>query len=98
MILDEESKLVKPILPHWQLQQFVRFEVKRLAPDLPIVPVVIHDDEQIVWDEECPALGRVPWKCGYFIPPEHPTRAMVPMLNEAIARWQARYDLGLTCK
>ncbi|MFN3657145.1 MAG: hypothetical protein ACK4UO_07815 [Pseudolabrys sp.] len=86
----------KPILPHWRLQQIVRFEVERLAPNLPIVPVVMHDDKQIAWDEECPGLGHAPWKCKYFIPPGNAARAIVHLLNEAIAQWQARYDLGVT--
>lgn len=83
--------------PHWFLQQLVDQTVERLAPGLPIVPVVQGHEEQIVWDQECKGIGRGPWFCGYFIPPGHPARALKDQLNAAIAPLQARYDLGVTC-
>jgi hypothetical protein len=88
----------KPLRPHWFLQDKVDQEVARVAPHLPITPVVQNDDEQIIWDEECDGLGRVSWTCGYFIPPDHPARALVPMLDAAVAPLQKLYDLGLTCR
>jgi hypothetical protein len=42
----------KPLRQRWFLQYLVEQEVARLAPDLPIAPVLQNDDEQIVWDEE----------------------------------------------
>jgi hypothetical protein len=87
----------KPLVPQWLLQAQVNEQVKALAPDLPIVPVVRIDSDQIVRDEECDDLCRGPWIVGYFIPPDHPARALVPMLNAAIAPLQALFDLGVTC-
>jgi hypothetical protein len=88
----------KPLRQRWFLQYLVEQEVARLAPDLPIAPVLQNDDEQIVWDEECEGLGRASWTCCYLIPQDHPARALLPMLNAAIAPLQACYDLGLTCR
>jgi hypothetical protein len=72
-------------------------EVARIAPDRAIVPRVQHDDDQIIWDQACESIGRVPWKCGYILPQDDPSaRAIVPIFNAAIVPWQTRYDLGLT--
>lgn len=86
----------KPLCPWWQLQAIADAEVARLAPDSSIVPCVQHNDDEIVWDDECEGLGRASWRCDYFVPPGDPARTLVPILNSAIAPWQARYDLGLT--
>ena len=62
-----------------------------------IVAMNHHDNEQIVWDQEREGVGRVPWRCGYILPPDDAsTRALVPILDAAMARWQAHCDLGLT--
>src|SRR5579859_3155105 len=90
-----DATMSKPLKAHWFLQYVVQQEVVRLAPDLPIIPVVQWDDERIVWDDQCEGLGSVSWTCNYFIPQDHPARALVPTLNAAIAPLQARYDLGL---
>jgi hypothetical protein len=87
----------KPLRPHWLLQAQINEKVEALAPGLPIVPIVQNDDDQIVWDEECKGVGRSPWTVGYFIPLGHPARALVPILDAAIAPLQARFDLGVTC-
>jgi hypothetical protein len=89
----------KPIKPQWFLQQLVEMEVARLAPDWPITPVVQYDETEILWDEECEGVGRVQWFCGYLLPPDNPSaRAFVSSFNAAMARWRAKYDLGLTCE
>jgi hypothetical protein len=88
----------KPICTHWFLQKIADMVVQDVAPGLPIIAVVKHDDDKIIWDDECKGLGRAPWYCGYFISPEHEyARALVPQLNAEIARYQKLYDLGLTC-
>jgi hypothetical protein len=97
--MDAEAMMAKPKVrrPHWFLQQLVSAEVERLAPGLPIVPVVQAYEEQIVWDQECEGIGRAPWFCGYFIPLDHPARALKPVLDAAIVPLQTRYDLGVSC-
>jgi hypothetical protein len=83
----------------WFLQAAIDTEVKRLAPGLAITIVVQHNTDQIVWDEECEGLGRVPWYPGYLLPPDDPSvRALVPIFNAAIAPLQQRFDLGVTCE
>jgi hypothetical protein len=82
----------------WELQAIANAEIGKLAPDLPIVPFIQWDDEAIVWDEECQGLGRVPWRCCFFVPVGHPARILLPKLNGMMAAWQARYELALTCR
>jgi hypothetical protein len=36
----------KQIQPYWYLQQLVDAEVRRLAPDAAVTPVVMYDDEK----------------------------------------------------
>jgi hypothetical protein len=87
----------KLLSPWWRLQAKAQAEVARLAPDCWIIPCVEHDDDRVVWDDECEGLGRVSWRCRYILPPTDKTvRALVPILNDAMARWQACYDLCLT--
>ncbi len=87
----------KPLRPHWRIQVLADAEVVRLAPDRRIVPSVWNDDEEIVWDADCEGVGRAPWYCWFFLPKDDPTAApLVPILNAAMARWQAKYDLGVT--
>ena len=87
----------KPIRAHWFLQALANNAVSHIAPDIAIIPVVEHDDEQIVWGEECEDVGRVAWHCGYILPSDDPAlRALLPIFNTAMAPWQERYDLGLT--
>jgi len=88
----------KPLCTHWFLQQIADRVVAEMAPGFIIVPVVQHHDEEIVWDEDCKGVGRVPWFCGYFISPEDgAARALVTRLNAALAPYQALYDLGVSC-
>jgi hypothetical protein len=87
----------KPIQPYWFLQQLVDEEVRRLAPDCPISPVVMYDDDKIDWDMESEGLGRVRWYVAY-ISPDGSARDLKPIFDAEIARWQQRYDLGLTCE
>ena len=44
----------KQIQPYWYLQQLVDAEVRRLAPDAAVTPVVMYDDEKIQRHEDCP--------------------------------------------
>lgn len=88
----------KPLCPWWRLQAIAEAEVERLAAHCRIVPCVEHDDDEVVWGDECKGVGRVAWRCGYILPSDDLTaRTLVPRLNEAMRPWQARYDLGLTC-
>lgn len=88
----------KALQTYWFLQAIADAEVKRLAPDCAISVSVQHHDEEIDWDKECKGVGRVRWHCGYILPTDDITaRAFVRMFNAAMAPWQARYDLGLTC-
>jgi hypothetical protein len=48
----------KQIQPYWYLQQLVDAEVRRLAPDAAVTPVVMYDDEKIQRHEDCPGVGR----------------------------------------
>jgi hypothetical protein len=43
----------KQIQPYWYLQQLVDAEVRRLAPDAAVTPVVMYDDEKIQRHEDC---------------------------------------------
>jgi hypothetical protein len=89
----------KRMCPRWELQSLADAEVSRLAPGASIVAVVHHRDDEIVWDAECEGVGRVPWSVGYFVlPDDHATRALIPMLNAAMTRWQNLFDLGVTCE
>lgn len=88
----------KRLRAYWELQAIVQAEVNRLLPNGVIVPCIQWDDEAIIWDEECKGVGRVDWRCNYFVPAGHPERAFLPMLNAAMAAWQKRYDLALTCR
>jgi hypothetical protein len=47
----------KQIQPYWYLQQLVDAEVRRLAPDAAVTPVVMYDDEKIQRHEDCPGVG-----------------------------------------
>jgi hypothetical protein len=86
----------KPLCTYRFLKSLAREEINRLVPECLIIPC-IHHDEQIVWDQEREGVGRVPWRCGYILPPGDPsTRALLPILDAAMARWQARCDLGLS--
>ena len=86
----------KQLCPWWRLQVIAEAEVARLAPYSLIIPCVQHNDDEIVWDDECEGVGRVPWRCHYLVPPGNPERALVSILNRAMAPWQSRYDLGVT--
>jgi hypothetical protein len=87
----------KPLCTYRFLESLAREEINRLMPDCLIIPCIHHDDEQIVWDQEREGVGRVPWRCGYILPPgDASTRALVLILDAVMARWQARCDLGLT--
>jgi hypothetical protein len=89
----------KPVKPLWFLQGLVDMEAARLASDCLITPRIQYCDEQIAWDQECEGVGRTPWSWGYFLSPDSPSaKALVPILNAATARWQDKYDLGLTCE
>jgi len=89
--------MLKKLCPEWRLQQLADAEVARLAPHRRIIACVQHFSDEVTWDEECEDLGRAPWFCGYILPPDDPSaRELVPILNRMMARWQARYDLGLT--
>lgn len=87
--------MTKPILPHWQLQALVRMEVEKHASDALIVAVV-QPDGDAAWDEGCEGVGRTAWRCGFLLPKEPPTLAIMTRLREAIAPLQLRYDLGVT--
>ena len=88
----------KPLCTYRFLESLAREEINRLVPDCLIIPCIHHDDEQIVWDQESEGVGRVAWRCGYILPPGGgaSTRVLMPILDAAMARWQARCDLGLT--
>ena len=58
----------KQIQPCWYLQQLVDAEVRRLAPDAAVTPVVMYDDEKIQRHEDCPGVGRVRWYVRYVLP------------------------------
>jgi hypothetical protein len=89
----------KPLCTYQFLGSMAREEINRLAPDCLIIPCIHYDNEQIVWDQEGEGVGRVPWRCGYILPPDDvSTRALVPILDAAMARWQAHCDLGLTSR
>jgi hypothetical protein len=86
----------KPLQARWFLQALADAEVARIAPGSQIIPVIRHDDAQIAWDRDC-GVGRVPWRCGYILPPDNPSAlAFVPMLKAAIAPLQEQFDLGVT--
>jgi hypothetical protein len=85
-----------PFKPWWFLQQQVDALVRRWAQELPVTAIVDHDDDAIVWDGECEGFGRVSWDVRMSCPPEHPARALLPMIKAEIATLQARYDLGVT--
>ena len=71
-------------------------EVKRIAPEARVIPVVQYYDDQIVWSDLCEGVGQVAWHCGYLLSTGDTTeRALVPIFNAAIANWQSRYDLGI---
>jgi hypothetical protein len=60
---------------------------------------VVHETDEIEWDKERKGVGRASWRVGYFLPSGDSTaRRLVPDLNEAMAHWQARYDLRLYCQ
>jgi hypothetical protein len=89
--------MTKVLCPHWVMQQVVDEVVALLAPGQSIVPVLRHD--QIVWDEECPEVGRASWHVGYFRSPnDAAARKLIPSLNAAMVPYQALYDLGVTCE
>ena len=89
----------KQIQPYWYLQQLVDAEVRRLAPDAAVTPVVMYDDEKIQRHEDCPGVGRVRWYVRYVLPAaDSSARALKPILDAAMVRWQQRYDLGVTCE
>jgi hypothetical protein len=87
----------KPLCTYRFLESLAREEINRLVPDCLIIPCIHHDDEQIVWDQEREGVGRVPWRCGYILlPGDASTGPLMPILDAAMARWQARCDLRLT--
>ena len=49
----------KQIQPYWYLQQLVDAEVRRLAPDAAVAPVVMYDDEKIQRLEDCPGVNNI---------------------------------------
>jgi hypothetical protein len=74
-------------------------EVRRLAPDAAVTPVVMYDDEKIQRHEDCPGVGRVRWYVRYVLPAaDSSARALKPIFDTAMLRWQQRYDLGVTCE
>ena len=77
----------KQIQPYWYLQQLVDAEVRRLAPDAAVTPVVMYDDEKIQRHEDCPGVGRVRWYVRYVLPAADSSgRALKPILDAAMVR------------
>jgi hypothetical protein len=59
----------------------------------------MYDDEKIQRHEDCPGVGRVRWYVRYVLPAaDSSARALKPILDAAMVRWQQRYDLGVTCE
>jgi hypothetical protein len=57
----------------------------------------MYDDEKIQRHEDCPGVGRVRWYVRYVLPAaDSSARALKPILDAAMVRWQQRYDLGVT--
>jgi hypothetical protein len=74
----------KQIQPYWYLQQLVDAEVRRLAPDAAVTPVVMYDDEKIRRHEDCPGVGRVRTAGPYIGVKPGPTISRAYPWNEPI--------------
>jgi hypothetical protein len=94
---EEDAMVSKQIQPIGTCSSSFDAEVRRLAPDAAVTPVVMYDDEKIQRHEDCPGVGRVRWYVRYVLPAaDSSARALKPILDAAMVRWQQRYDLGVT--
>ena len=94
------APLVKCQLLASAFYEALRHELRQAdAPDAAVTPVVMYDDEKIQRHEDCPGVGRVRWYVRYVLPAaDSSARALKPILDAAMVRWQQRYDLGVNCE
>ena len=87
----------KPIRPQWILQALADAERERIAPGVPITVVVSPIDEEVMRDDECAGVGYAPWRCTYVVASDQDyARAIVPFIDQAMARWRERLYVGVT--
>jgi hypothetical protein len=87
----------KTVRPQWILQALADAERERIAPGLPITVVVSPVGEKAERDKKRPSVGYAPWRCTYHVAPDKEyAQAIVPFIDQALARWRERFDVGVT--
>jgi type I restriction-modification system DNA methylase subunit len=80
-----------------QFPQNYRFQIPKECHWNDVRVVATNDDEKIQRHEDCPGVGRVRWYVRHVLPAaDSSARALKPILDAAMVRWQQRYDLGVT--
>lgn len=85
----------KKLKPYWFLQALVEEVTRPFAATMKFIPVV-QESHDPIWDEDCPAVGRSAWHCGFIFPDGKPAPEVIAAIRSVLTPWQARYDLGAT--
>lgn len=82
--------------PWWILQGLMEAVIKDLAPSVLAVRVY-HIPDDVTPDDECEGIASARWCCDYDLPfDEQEARTLIPILDEAISRWQARFNMAVS--